>query len=242
MIRAIIERFRQKERTANFPKEMPQLPPRFRGVPVLSGAPMTPAVQRKCPCGALSTNAVDLGKCVFCGRCEEFSAGVVKFGKDFSLAATSREALVYKGGEYARAKALGGKLQKMFGRSLRLRQVSAGGCGACEADANVLLTPVYDMARFGIQFVASPRHADGLLITGPVTRNMLSALHSTYEAVPAPKIVIACGACAISGGTYAGHDETAGIPKDIPVDLYVPGCPPHPYTLLDGLLRLLGRI
>ena len=141
-----------------------------------------------------------------------------------------------------RAEALGNDLRRLLGRALRLRQVSAGGCNACEADANVLTTVGWDIGRFGIQFVASPRHADGLLVTGPVTTNMRTALEKTYDAVPSPKIVIASGACAISGGIYRGSpvacDGVAGI---LSVDLLVPGCPPHPLTLLDGLLRLLGR-
>jgi len=120
--------------------------------------------------------------------------------------------------------------------------VSAGGCNGCEADLNVLSTIVFDLGRFGIQFVASPRHADGLVVTGPVTRNMAGALRATYDAVPAPKIVILAGACALSGGTFAGSPAVAGMPEDIPVDLYIAGCPPHPLTTLDGLLRLLGRI
>ncbi|MCI0343370.1 MAG: hypothetical protein L0216_19865 [Planctomycetales bacterium] len=108
---------------------------------------------------------------------------------------------------------------------------------------NVLGTVVFDLGRFGIQFVASPRHADGLLVTGPVTRNMQLALRKTWEAVPPPKIVIAVGACAISGGPYVDHPEqTDGAAATVPVDLFVPGCPPHPLTILDGLLRLLGRL
>jgi Ni,Fe-hydrogenase III small subunit len=138
--------------------------------------------------------------------------------------------------------ALDRRMKSLFGRSLKLRQVSAGGCNACEADANVLNTIIYDLGRFGIQFVASPRHADGLLITGPVTENMKLALAKTYAAVPSPKIVIAAGACAISGGPYIDHPEAHnGASAVVPVDLFVPGCPPHPLTLLDGLLRLLGR-
>ena len=159
------------------------------------------------------------------------------------LAASSREALVLGEKEFQLAKALDEKTRKLFGRSLKLRQVSAGGCNGCEADVNVLTTVVFDLGRFGIQFVASPRHADGLLITGPVTRNMESALRQTYEAVPSPKLVIAVGACAISGGPYLGHAEQRnGADGIVPVDLYIPGCPPHPITILDGLLRLVGRL
>ena len=135
------------------------------------------------------------------------------------------------------------KLKKLFGRSLRLRQVSAGGCNACEADCNVLGTIVYDLSRFGIQFVASPRHADGLLITGPVTQNMKLALEKTYASLGSPKIVIAVGSCAISGGPFIDHEEVCnGASSVVPVDLFVPGCPPHPLTILDGMLRLLGRV
>jgi Ni,Fe-hydrogenase III small subunit len=121
--------------------------------------------------------------------------------------------------------------------------VSAGGCNGCEVEVNVLNTVVFDLGRFGIQFVASPRHADGLLVTGPVTEAMRSPLAATWEAVPSPKIVIAVGACAISGGPYVDHPEVHnGASSVVPVDLFVPGCPPHPYTILDGLLRLLGKI
>ena len=142
-----------------------------------------------------------------------------------------------------RVKVLDERLRRLFGRSLKLRQVSAGGCNGCEADVNVLGTIVFDLGRFGIQMVASPRHADGLLITGPVTENMKLALKKTYDAVPAPKIVIAVGACAISGGPYIDHPEVHnGADSVVPVDLYIPGCPPHPFTILDGLLGMLDRL
>jgi Ni,Fe-hydrogenase III small subunit len=169
--------------------------------------------------------------------------GAIRFTREYRLASRDRRELVVTGAAAtARALELGDELRTLFGRSLKLRVVSAGGCNGCESDVAVLGTVVFDLARFGIQFVASPRHADGLLVTGPVTENMRVALHKTYEAVPEPKIVIAVGACAISGGPYAGHPEAHdGADTIVPVDLYVPGCPPHPYTILEGLLGLIGR-
>jgi Ni,Fe-hydrogenase III small subunit len=134
-------------------------------------------------------------------------------------------------------------MRSLFGRSLRLRQVAAGDCSGCAAELAALGNVVFDLGRFGVQFVASPRHADGLVITGPVTFNMRSALQETYAATPSPRIVIAVGACAISGGPFRGSPLASdGVPAEVPVDLYVPGCPPHPIAMLDGLLRLLDRL
>jgi Ni,Fe-hydrogenase III small subunit len=187
---------------------------------------------------------MDLGRCLFCVECADACPeGAVQFERDYRLAARKRADLVSDGSVPKLAAALDAAALHLFGRSLKLRQVSAGGCNACEADVNVLNTIVFDLGRFGIQFVASPRHADGLLITGPVTENMLGALKKTYETVPAPKLVIAVGACAISGGPYLDPREVHnGADGVLPVDLYIPGCPPHPLTILDGLLRLLGRL
>ena len=135
------------------------------------------------------------------------------------------------------------EFKKLFGRSLQLRQVSAAGCNACEADTNVLGTPFFDLSRFGIDFVASPRHADALHVTGPVSRNMKNALLATYTAMPEPKVVIAVGSCAISGGPFYGSEEIIGdLNSLLPVDLYIPGCPPHPMTTLHALVTFFkGR-
>jgi Ni,Fe-hydrogenase III small subunit len=249
MFQIIRERLRQGYRTAPFPRLEPVLPERFRGLPDLrddrcpSGCK---ECESSCPFGAVSRLegrlTVDLGRCLFCADCPVCPHGALTFSNDYRLAARRRHDLLFSGRELALAEKLEQKLLSLFGRSLKLRQVSTAGCNGCEADVNVLGTPVFDLGRFGIQMVASPRHADGILVTGPVSENMRAALLATYEAVPEPKIVIASGACAIGGGPFAGSPEVHdGLESILPVDLYIPGCPPHPYTVLDGLLRLLDR-
>jgi Ni,Fe-hydrogenase III small subunit/ferredoxin len=253
MLNIIRERLRQGRRTIVYPAgDPPPLPDRFRGLPALEAS--------RCPeecsvcIAACPTNAIgrdreglrlDLGRCLFCADCTDACPeDAIRFTSDYRLAVTARDDMVLQSGqEFQRARPLEPKMRRLFGRSLKLRQVSAGGDNSAEADLNVLGTVVFDMGRFGIQFVASPRHADGLVVTGPVTENMKLALRKTYEAVPSPKIVIAVGACAISGGIFRGHPEVNdGVDGIVPVDLYIPGNPPHPLTILDGLLRLLDRL
>lgn len=252
MIDLLRARLRQKYRTIRYPDgPPPALPGRFRGLPVFGSEPCADGCAQcadACPTGAIRLApelGIDLGKCLFCGQCaDECPTEKLAYGSDHRLAARTRADLVVDEQESVRlATALDEKIRRLFGRSLKLRVVSAGGCNGCESDVNVLTTIVWDIGRFGIQIVASPRHADGLIVTGPVTVNMRLALQKTYDAVAPPKIVIAVGACAISGGPYIDHPEAHnGADAVVPVDLYVPGCPPHPLTILDGLLRLLGRL
>lgn len=253
MLNVIVSRLKQGHRTIVYPSgPAPELPDRFRGRPsidpekCLAGCHLC---SDACPVKAITvadTVRIDMGKCLFCTECSAACPQrAISFTNEYRLAARNRQDLIVapEKEEALPDVRLDDRLLSMFGRSLKLRQVSAAGCNACEADTNVLGTIGWDLGRFGIQFVASPRHADGVLITGPVSRNMRLALEKTLLAVPEPKIVIAVGACAIAGGPYADHTEVENGADNIArVDLYVPGCPPHPLTILDGLLRLLNRI
>jgi len=254
MFDALLARWKQGHRTMRYPAgPPPELPERFVGRPVIDAAKCRGQCRQcvaVCPTGAIGLGQsehglqLDTGRCLFCRRCENAcDAGAIAFTRDYQMAASQRDELIVRDAARRASVALEDAAGRLFGRSLQLRQVSAGGCNACEADTNVLGTVAWDLSRFGIQFVASPRHADGLLITGPVSENMRAALQKTYEAVPWPKLVIAVGACAISGGPYVDHPEVHnGVAALLPVDLFVPGCPPHPVTILHALLELLRRL
>ncbi|MBI5490781.1 MAG: hydrogenase [Deltaproteobacteria bacterium] len=247
MLKELVARLRQGHRTIAYPAGPAVLPDRFRGRPELvrSRCPADcSACAAACPTGALSCTAggpaLDLGRCLFCADCAAACPHeALHFGSGHRLAAWTRDELVLRDDGRPAVRPANDARLRLFRRSLKLRQVSAGGCNACEADVNVLGTVSYDLGRFGIQIVASPRHADGLLVTGPVPENMKLALEKTYRALPPPRVVIAVGTCAISGGPFAGHREVCGGAGGVvPVDLWVPGCPPHPLTILDGLLGL----
>jgi Ni,Fe-hydrogenase III small subunit/formate hydrogenlyase subunit 6/NADH:ubiquinone oxidoreductase subunit I len=226
-----------------------------------------------CPTGAISIQdhdgarqvTVDYGRCIFCGECEAASVdGAVKMSRQFELAATDRRDLVltadyslHTDGRHAmllssssspslaeeQAKRIAEAIKNLLGHSLSIRQVDAGSCNGCEQEIVALNNPVHDIERFGIHFVASPRHADMLLVTGPVTRNMELALRKTWAATPEPKIVAAVGACGISGGIFGANYASLGaVDAVIPVDVYIPGCPPRPEALLHGILLALGQV
>jgi Ni,Fe-hydrogenase III small subunit/formate hydrogenlyase subunit 6/NADH:ubiquinone oxidoreductase subunit I len=212
---------------------------------------------------------IDYGLCVFCGQCANVSPdGAVRLTREFELATADRRSLVLQaeyslndegdhhhmmaslrsgagdsGREEDAGKKIGEAIHKLLGRSLAIREVDAGSCNGCELEIVALNNPVHDIERFGIQFVASPRHADMLLVTGPVTRNMELALQKTYAATPDPKVVVAVGACGISGGIFGVNYATrGGVDAVIPVDVYIPGCPPRPEALLYGILLATGRL
>jgi len=246
----------------------------FRGKPAFDFEKWRDArpAAEACPTGAITVTerdasrqvTVDYGACVFCGLCAEATPeGAVTVTQEYALAACRRDALV-EGAEYAlnpdgtharltavrtpdpeeQGLRLGEEIRRLLGRSLAIREVDAGSCNGCELEIIALNNPVYDAERFGIHFVASPRHADALLVTGPVTRGMELALRKTYDATPDPKLVIAVGACGISGGIFGTNYATRGaVDQVIPVDVYVPGCPPRPQALLEGILKALcGRL
>lgn len=224
------------------------IPGGFRGKPTISEAPCASgcaACQAACPSNAIALAPVqiDLGRCVLCGDCESACPSEkIGFTSDAKLASTSRDGLTLSAAQPdIDPVKVSQALRKRFGRSLKLRSVSAGGCNGCEMEINAWGNVNFDLGRYGIDLVASPRHADGLVLSGPITRNMASALQTCWDSMPEPKLVIAVGACAISGGVFADCEAVdRKFVETFKPTLYVPGCPTHPLTFITGIMALLG--
>ena len=225
-----------------------KVPGIFRGRPEISLEKVDDmALAESCPTNAISTGpvAIDLGKCTFCGECSRLFPGKIRFTTDYRLATNDRKRLIVAEGittsitldpEFVRKEIL-----TIFRGSLKLRQVSAGGDNSNELELNAAGNVNFDMGRYGIEFVASPRHADGLVITGPISKNMAGPLQITYDATPSPKIIILAGTDAISGGIFADSPAIdRRFIEENHIDLFVPGNPVHPLTFINGVMDLLG--
>lgn len=232
-------------------------------MPEIVGDRLTPAIAKRltevCPTSALGVEECEgrhrlrlsYGQCIGCGRCAEAGQGAVAVARRFDRCGVAKEQTVLlwdidSGAEVTpvapNPEETRGRIHSLLKRALNIRQLDAGSCNGCEAEITALTNPFYDLERFGIHFVASPKHADMLLVTGPVTRNMAEAVKATYEAVPAPKLVVAVGACGCSGGIFAGsHAVVGAVDAVIPVDGFIPGCPPTPAMLVTGILEILRR-
>ena len=226
-----------------------KVPGIFRGRPLISTVKVDELrLAALCPTNAISTNpvSIDLGRCTFCGECALQFPDKITFTKDYKLSSNDRNLLVIKEGidqpiefnpDFIRS-----EIHRLFGRSLKLRSVSAGGDNSCEWELNSSNNVQFDVSRFGIDFVASPRHADGIVITGPITANMAESVERCYNAVPSPKIIILAGTDAISGGIFADSPAVnRSFLSSHKVDLYVPGNPIHPLTFINGVLSLLKK-
>jgi Ni,Fe-hydrogenase III small subunit len=222
----------------------------FRGRPVISGEGTSEEIARVvklCPTGAIDSScSIDLCKCVFCKECQFALPEKITFTNDYKIAVNSRESLIIRAGQnnpvLLDPEKIRKEIRSFFKHALKLRQVSSGGDNSCEMELNAAGNVNFDMGRYGIEFVASPRHADGIVLTGPITENMAAALQICYDAIPDPKIVILAGTDAISGGIFVGSPAlNRSFLEKYPVDLYVPGNPVHPLTFINGVLDLIGR-
>ena len=226
-----------------------EVPGIFRGRPVISTEKVNEdELAALCPTNAISTTPVciDLGKCTFCGECAFAFPGKIKFTSDYKIATNDRDRLTIKEGRDKPIELNPQKIRKeiseYFSGSVKLRQVSAGGDNSCELELSACGNVNFDMGRFGIEFVASPRHADGIVITGPVTENMAEPLQICYDAIPEPKIIILAGTDAISGGIFEGSPAlNRSFLTRYKIDLYVPGNPIHPLTFINGVLELIKK-
>jgi Ni,Fe-hydrogenase III small subunit len=225
-----------------------EVPGIFRGRPEISNEMVDgDALANICPTNAISPDpvSIDLGRCTFCGECSRLFPNKIRFTTDYKLSVNKREDLVISEGNLnpisLNHDLIRSEIRKLFRGSLKLRQVSAAGDNSCELELNACGNVNFDMGRYGIEFVASPRHADGLVITGPISKNMAEPLQITYDATPSPKIIILAGTDAISGGIFEGSPalDRRFIERNH-IDLYIPGNPIHPLTFINGIIDLLG--
>lgn len=222
----------------------------FRGRPVLTAggnAEKLAAAEALCPTGALSGAplSLDLGRCLFCGECALKAPDSIRFTNDYRMGSPVREGLVVRPGDgivVFDPEKVRREIVRCFGRALKLREVCAGGDGSVEMELNATGNVNFDFGRYGVEFTASPRHADGVVVSGPITRNMAEALEICYRAVAEPKLLIVCGSEACSGGLFA---DSRAIDRSFlerhEVDLWLPGAPTHPMVFIDGILTLLGK-
>lgn len=224
----------------------------FRGLPALDDNKCTKCegCTKICPSGALSVNPlkIDMAKCTFCGECKRFCSNqAINFSSFYKLGADKPEKLIVTSKTtpkdyYKNAIEIRKEIYSKFNRSIKFRQVSAGGCNGCEMELNACSNANFDMGRFGIDFVASPRHADGIVITGPITKNMAFSLDDCYKQTPDPKVVILCGACALSGGVFQESTElNREFIDKYKIDLFIPGCPTHPLTFINAVLDFIRK-
>lgn len=221
----------------------------FRGRPVITNAEVDEdALADLCPMGAIAVRplSIDLGKCSFCGECAFACPQKISFTKDYKLASTQRENLIVRAGEDKPidfcTSTIRPEVRRLFGKSLKLRQVSAGGDASCEMELNATGNVNFDIGRFGIDFVASPRHADGIVVTGPISENMAAPLADAFNCTPDPKLLIVVGMDAISGGLFADSQAVnRSFLSEFTPDVYIPGNPTHPLTFVNAMLSLLGK-
>ena len=222
----------------------------FRGFPLLTDSEDKSDLERAakiCPTGAISTKpfTLDMGKCLFCGECAKCAPHNIRFTNEHRLAATRREDLVVMAGQTKpcfNRESIRPEISKLFGRALQLREVSAGGDNSVEMELGATGNVNFDFGRYGVGFTASPRHADGLVLTGPISQNMAEALDICYNSIAKPKVLIVCGSEAISGGLYADSPAVDRSFLDkYHVDLWLPGAPTHPLCFIDGVTKLRAK-
>jgi Ni,Fe-hydrogenase III small subunit/Pyruvate/2-oxoacid:ferredoxin oxidoreductase delta subunit len=243
----IIERRVREKRTATVPLEQLRSEGWTAAPMADGGCDLCGLCVPACPTAAITVDddwKVDAGRCLWCGDClSSCPKQAISYSSPCPVTSSKASLVKCRASEQELRLQLKDEVRKVLGRSLSIREVDAGSCNGCEVEVNSLSNPVYDLERFGIKIVASPRHADMLLVTGPVTRNMEEALTKAYLAAPEPRLVAAMGTCAISGCPFGGSYATGtGVDSVLPVDIYIPGCPPHPRTVILGLLGALGRI